>query len=399
MENAKLAPFRMATNAERPIVVVSDVHLSDTCSLAPGSDLARLLRSHPDHEVVMAGDLFDLSVSKPDDAPATLARLLFRHTEVKRALEEHVRRGAPLSIVAGNHDAALASDASRSALLDALGLAPDAPVTVSPWFVRRGALHIEHGHLYDPDNAPVHPLAPWSTETEPLGIALTRRFLAPGRALEFAHAHETTPLGGLIRCFQLFGARAPVLVLRYFATAIALCARAAQRPGVTAETTRGDQALDDFAADAGVDRNRLEELVRGRLPPTHLSLRETFMRLYFDRVIATLALAGGAAVAATTRSALAALIAAGSGAYLAGSVLRSGSRYVGLTETRLRDAAGCVALATGAKLVVFGHSHRLDEASRYVNSGSFGYPGRRARPFLIADASGGWERRELALQG
>src|SRR5687767_943779 len=133
----------------------------------------------------MAGDLFDLSVATPEDAGATLARLLFRHIEVKRAFEEHVRRGAPLSIVAGNHDAALASEASRSALLDALGLARDAPVTVSPWFVRRGVLHIEHGHLYDPDNAPVHPLAPWSTETEPLGIALTRRFLAPSRALEF----------------------------------------------------------------------------------------------------------------------------------------------------------------------------------------------------------------------
>src|SRR5690606_16338269 len=115
------------------------------------------------------------------------------------------------------------------ALLDALEVDRRARLEVSPWFVRRGSVHVEHGHLYDPDNAPSHPLAPWSIATEPLGIALTRRFLAPNGVFAFAHAHETTPLAGLLRTFRLYGPRAPLIVYRYFATAIRLCLEAGRQ--------------------------------------------------------------------------------------------------------------------------------------------------------------------------
>src|SRR5690606_21193980 len=100
---------------------------------------------------------------------------------------------------------------------------------VSPWFVRRGGVHIEHGHLWDRDNAPLHPLDDWSAATEPLGVALMRRFVARRGALEFAHAHDTTPVAGLARAFALYRFRAPLVIAQYFATAGALCFEAGKR--------------------------------------------------------------------------------------------------------------------------------------------------------------------------
>ena len=72
-------------------------------------------------------------------------------------------------------------------------------------------MHVEHGHAYDPDNAPTHPLVVPSVATEPLGVALTRRFLAPNRAFDFAHATEITPFEALARAARVFGTRMPLL--------------------------------------------------------------------------------------------------------------------------------------------------------------------------------------------
>jgi predicted phosphodiesterase len=51
---------------------------------------------------------------------------------------------------------------------------------------------------------------------------------------------------------------------------------------------------------------------------------------------------------------------------------------------------------TGASLVLFGHTHREDEAEGYLNSGSFGYPQGAERSFLRVDESGRAERRLLS---
>src|SRR5262249_15601980 len=139
-----------------------------------------------------------------------------------------------------------------------------------------------------------HPLAEWSDSTEPLGIALTRRFVAASGAVHFSHAQDATPVEALARAFRLYGPRAPFMIAHYFATAAALCfesgparARAAER-----ERARGHSRLGGFAEDAGVATSLPAELVGGALPPTHLSRRRVFLRLYFDRVFATLLLVG-----------------------------------------------------------------------------------------------------------
>jgi UDP-2,3-diacylglucosamine pyrophosphatase LpxH len=384
----------------QPLVVLSDVHLSAAGRGEVARDLAELVRQHPGHELILAGDVFDLSTEPQGrDVPASVAQMLRAHSELGLALREHLRGGANVTLIAGNHDAAAATPEVRRVLLGSLELADEAKLEVSPWFVRRGRVHLEHGHLYDPDNAPAHPLSPWSCETEPLGVALTRRFLAPSGALMFAHAHETTPAEGLLRAFRTFGLRAPWVVARYFATAIALCARAGRQRGVARELEHGESAVLCFAEDCGLAVEMLTQMVTLGPRPTHLDFKATFMRLYFDRVIATVGLLGGASVALLGRSVAAASLAALSGAYLARSVKNGGNRYGGLTEQRLRDAASFVADATDASLVVFGHTHREDEAPRYVNCGSFGYPKRAGRPFVLVDCRGRAQLRRFERSG
>jgi len=388
----------MSELAARPLVVLSDVHLSEMSGFGTGRDLSRLIQSHPGYEVVLAGDVFDFSLDPPKSDPAvSVRRLLERHPELCAALRGHLGTGGRTTLIAGNHDAAAGEPRVREAILASLGLASRSPLSISPWFVRRGRVHIEHGHVYDPDNAPVHPLAPWSVDREPLGVALTRRFLAPTRAFSFAHEREATPLSALLRAFRLYGARAPIMVARYFAAASVLWLRAGRRGSSSADSRI---ELERFAAQSGIDAELLRLLLHGCPSPTHLSRSATFFRLYFDRVLATLALTGGAAAALTTGSVPAAALSALGGAYLAVSVVRAPSRYGGgQTERRLRDAAHRVALATGAELVILGHSHREDAGPHYLNSGSFGFPERRGRPFIVVGVDGRAERHTLERTG
>ena len=380
-----------------PLLVLSDVHLSKRAAPEVAGDLARLVREHRGHEVVLAGDVFDLSHAPASRDPAeSLLEVVRPHTSLRDALRAHLVAGDALTLIAGNHDAATTVPRVKNALLDWLELRTEAPLAVTPWFVRRGGVHIEHGHLYDPDNAPTHPLAPWSPKTDPLGIQLTRRFLVPNDVFAFAHAHETTPAAGLARVFRLYGVRAPLIVLRYFATAIRICTEAGRQPGLSEERAKGAQTIASFADEVGLDADLLHELSVARPTPTHHELASTFMRLYFDRIIATLVL-GSAAAAAVAGSTAGAGLAAVSAAYLGYSLSHGTGRYNGLPEVRLRDAAQQIAKSTRADLVVFGHTHLEDEAPRYLNAGSFAYSRRPGRPYLVIDgATACAERRELS---
>ncbi len=135
----------------------------------------------------------------------------------------------------------------REALLQKLELLPNAALEIAPWFVRRAQVHIEHGHFYDPDNAPAHPLAEWSPETEPLGIAITRRFVRPSGAYHFSHAHDTTPLAGIAKAFRVYGARTPLIITEWFQVAAGLCKETRQRGRFDAERAAGQVALEGFA--------------------------------------------------------------------------------------------------------------------------------------------------------
>jgi len=388
----------MNARLPRPVLVLSDVHLSHGGRAGAADDLARLIRGHRGYEVVLAGDLFDLSVDPPERDPSeSVVALLQPRAKLSSACRAHLAEGGALTLVAGNHDAPTTIPEVRRALVGMMELDEAAQLSVAPWFVRRGSVHIEHGHLYDPDNAPAHPLALWSPGTEPLGISLTRRFLAPNGALHFAHAHETTPLGGLARTFRLFGPRAPWIVANYFQTAIRLCIEAGRQAELCTERELGARALDDFAAETGLDAAQLVELVGSAPQPTHHRFRDTFMRLYFDRIIATLLATSGAAAGVTLGNPVALGLAAASAGYLAFSVQQNKSRYSGGVVERLRNAAGQVADLTGAEFVIMGHTHREDEGPRYLNTGSFAFSRSGGRPYVHIDELGTPERRLLAF--
>jgi len=372
----------------RPFVVASDLHLSAEASAGTVRDLGRVLDAHPGHELILAGDVFNLSWEPAQRAAVDAVLSLFSaFPELGAALRAHLTRGMPLTLIAGNHDAGVMSPKLRSAVLQRLELSPDAPLTIAPWFVRRGQVHVEHGHFYDPDNAPAHPLAEWTPETEPLGIALTRRFVRPSGAYHFSHAHETTPLAGIAKAFRIYGARTPLIIAQWFRIAGRLCLEARQQGRFVAEEQAGEAALVEFAKLVELDPEVLHALLRTGAVPTHRDFRNTFMRLYFDRVFASmgLLLSGAAYLAWKSRAAgIAGLLA---GLYLIQSVQRTGNRYEDLPEERLRAAAQRIRELTGAEAVIFGHTHHVDEVPGYANSGSFGYS-THGRPYVRSDEHG-----------
>lgn len=387
------------TKPSQPLAIASDVHLEHSGSERGAGRLAKLLEEHANHEVVLAGDIFNLSLDAPNRDPAeSMASITAQYPGLVAAIKRHVGAGHALTFISGNHDAGVVSRGGRERLLALCELSGDAPLSIEPWFIRRGAVHVEHGHVYDPDNAPAHPLAVWSPETEPLGIALTRRFLSPHDAFTFAHAHHTTPLQGLTDTFKTFGLRAPLMVAHYFATASRLAAEAAVPERMGAEKARGAAALTAFAQRSGVALGVVSALLEALPRPTHEDFKSTFFRLYFDRVLATVGIAGGATrvlLGGLAGGVLGSAMALTGALYLHRSVKKGVDRYSSLPVARLYAGAQLVRQVTRARLVIFGHTHCEDQAEGYINSASFSYTARPGSPYLLVAPDGTAERREI----
>jgi UDP-2,3-diacylglucosamine pyrophosphatase LpxH len=378
-----------------PLIVASDLHLSADASAGTVHALANLLRANAGHELILAGDVWNLSWEGPGRSPvAAVLALIDVFPELKAALREPLLRGQRLTFLAGNHDAELMAPGFREALLQKFELSPDAPLEIAAWFVRRGAVHIEHGHFYDPDNAPAHPLAQWSPETEPLGIAITRRFVRPSGVYHFSHAHDTTPLAGIAKAFRMYGARTPLIIAEWFQVAAGLCLETRRRGRFDAEQSAGEAALARFAQLVELDERVLRTLLETAAIPTHRGLRKTFMRLYFDRVFASVGFSFSVAAYLAWRTRAAGIVGLLTGLYLIQSVQRTGNRYEDLPVERLRAAAKRVRELTGAEAVIFGHTHQVDLVPGYANSGSFGYC-EHGRPYVRVDEAGQLEPRRV----
>lgn len=383
-----------------PLAVASDVHLERTGSERSASRLAQLLRSHAGHEVVLAGDIFNLSLDVPSRDPGeSVQSIVAAYPELVAAIRQHLDAGHALTFIGGNHDAGVVSRGTRERLLELVGLQSSARLALEPWFIRRGGLHIEHGHVYDPDNAPAHPLAVWSPETEPLGISLTRRFLSPHDAFTFAHAHHTTPLQGLTHAFKTFRGRAPLMVAHYFAISGRLAAEAAVPERLGAEKARGAAAVAGFSEHTGLGMPIVSALLDALPRPTHEDFKHTFFRLYFDRVLATLGVTGGAAqvlLGGVVGGVVGGAMAVSGALYLHRSVKQGVDRYSSLPVKRLYEGAALVRRLTDARLVVFGHTHCEDAAEGYLNSASFSYTHRKGSPYLLITTDERAERREIS---
>jgi predicted phosphodiesterase len=365
-------------------LVLGDLHLSSHTPRGVERDLAALLAAHPGTRVVFAGDFFDLSA---DGAHARDLAAGFRaHPQATAAVADHVSRGGEVVWLAGNHDpeVAAAGDVAR-----ALGLSSEATsrIRVTPWFHRQGALHVEHGHLYDPDNAPAHPLA---SARGTLGVHFVEEFIAKTGAFAYLNANDKTPLELFTSAFRWYGRRGPFVVYTYFRAAFSALGKSGRFWDGERDAERAEASLEAFLADAGIDEATARALIAERATPTMTSLRATVARLYLDRVTATVSVLAGLGAFALGKRQLALVLGAAGLAGLAWSWSRGHDRYGGKVPARLDDGARRVARASGASLVVFGHAHEIADRDGYSNTASFAFPrGVPGRPFLeiAGDAS------------
>jgi UDP-2,3-diacylglucosamine pyrophosphatase LpxH len=363
-------------------VVLADLHLIRETPRPIARDLAAFVAAHAGDRIVCAGDLFDL----PADGPRRPAReavtaVLGAHPDVRAALGRHLDAGGQLVLLGGNHDADVGAATFPADLVAAIGAAPRATarVSTSPWFLREGAVHLEHGHLYDPDNAPAHPLVQGAPS---LGVHFVEEFIHPAGAHRYLQVNDQTPLKLFLSSFTWFGARAPYVIYRYFYAAFGALFKSGPFYRARGERDRGAALCEVFAADIGVEPDLVERVLAHGAEPTLQSLAQTFSRLYFDRVIATLSIAGGLGAVATGKPAGSAVAALGA-VLMATSWSRGHNRYAGTVADRLAESAARLAEGTGAKLVIFGHTHREGEGERYANTGSFAFPrGAPGRPYV-----------------
>ncbi len=381
-------------------LVLGDLHLVRETPRAVGADLARLVAAHPGARLLFLGDLFDVSTATPRlPHLEAVEAALGAHPAARAALARHVDAGGEIWLASGNHDAGVGAAGFAGEFVAALGASPGAAARVrtTPWFFREGALHLEHGHFYDPDNAPAHPLVNGAAS---LGVHLAEEFIAPAGAHHFLQLDDATPLRLLLASFAVHGLRAPHVVYRYFHAAIGAMLKSGPFYRSSGEAGHGRDREPGFAREVGVGREVIEALLAEGAKPTLESSSRTFSRLYFDRVIATLTIAGGVgAAAAGSRVAGGALATAGALAMIA-SWASGHNRYRGVVSDLLGASAERIAGATGARLVVFGHTHREARSDRYVNTGSFAFPrGAPGRPFLEIEGTGELPRAERRYWG
>lgn len=369
-------------------IVLADLHLVGQTPRSLGEDLATLVEAHRGARIVVAGDLFDLPSEMPNVArDKALASALGAQPHVRIALAEHVDRGGELWLISGNHDAEVGAPDFRDALARAFGVTGEARsrIRTTPWFFRNGGLHLEHGHLFDPDNAPAHPLV---LGERSLGTHFVEELIAPTGAHRYLNANDQTPLKLLVSAFAWYGPRGPYVVYRYFHTAITAMASSGPFYRARHEPSHGKPRELPFAEEHDIPHEIIERLLDLAAEPTKASFRRTFARIYFDRVLATLTMMGGACALLTGRErAGITAVAAGAG-LLAASWAQGHDRYSGAVTDLLRDGAHAVREATGAKLVVFGHTHREALEDGYANTGSFAFPRESpGRPYLEIEGS------------
>ena len=371
------------------MVALGDVHLTRSTPRNVSDDLARLVEAHPGARIVIAGDLFDLSADLPKQPIERAIDEVFGiHTNAKAALGRHLIEGGQLWLVSGNHDAALGFSDFRNALEQALDLPQEARsrLRTTPWFFREGFLHIEHGHLFDPDNAPTHPLIMGEPS---LGVHFVEQFIAPTGAYRYLNMNDETPLKLFLSAFSVYGRRAPHVVYRYFHAAILAIVRSG--PGFKRRSKMHEPLAEEefarFTEALGISPDLARTLLGLGARPTLESVSRTFSRLYFDRVLSTIAMTAGLSAAALGKKRAGATVFSLGALAMASSWSRGHNRYGGTTAEQLAGGAQRIVDATDARLVIVGHTHREALGENYANTASFAFPrGAPGRPYLEIDA-------------
>lgn len=316
------------------------------------------------------------------------------HRRSLRALARFVDAGNKLVFVVGNHDADLFFRTVREGLVQHIAAhskAPDAvgaQVSFSPWFYyEEGRAYIEHGHRYDPYATFPDPLIPVDPDAPErlapnFGHWGLRYFCNRVRTFP-VHDVDTWGVADFLRWgtrmmgWPLLRAawQSLVFLARYLVDA--LRDGVARRRLMQAEKLRRRERLARFGRKFGMPLARILALDNLRLPHVGASVLRYMQALYLDRValsgafvtatVAAFALLSPSAAAFTTMGLLGV-------AWLSWRALAQ-ARPVQDVHPLLAGLARRIAWLTGARVVVFGHTHRpvLRRLGRahFLNPGSW----------------------------
>jgi len=403
---------------EHDLAVVTDVHLHTRTPPEVAEALVRLFSrlgaSASRCRIVLGGDFFDFSLvsGAPPAAEAgfgvtrrerrfgldatgektawKLDRILGEHPTVLPALAGFTARGHQIVFVPGNHDEELLLPELQEHIRRLVSRAGGDPAGIRfvPWFYHEpGRIFVEHGHFYDPDNAPPSPLRPCplppgSRAILPLGALVTRYLLSVIRGYDARGDADRTPWPLLVKVFRSNGLQAPGIIYRYYAMAVRVLTAARRAPAAAQPPLR--EIPGHPGGRTSVSPEQLARLARLAAAPTTSSVRRTLGRLYLDRSAAFAAF-----VLSTVLLLPRGLEDAGWGLGLPALSLgvllftvRHGNRFGNRTARACREAAERIREILGVPVVVMGHTHAVEQRPGgascsapecgYVNTGSFG---------------------------
>ena len=445
---------------EERTLVISDIHLGEDI-LEEGSlklseyikrlnfELSGFIRAHTENtesgplwHLVINGDMFDFlkvnvdleSSSKseanpydntPDKTVSKLIRIIEIHRPIFKAIAHFVRAGNRLTIIEGNHDAELYFDAVKETFrreLYAL-IEPESgyeyrffseKVIFQNWFEARiGRYHIEHGHQYDPMCSFAHLLAPFEPSGEQLAIPIVHRAIAPFTEVLGDFSTHGLEKWGMIDYLRFSFSHSPKIIWKlaklYFSIAFDLVAKSGKKreQELFEFKQQHQEALDGLAQHTIYGLPILQELDRLKAKPAEYSWLKIFHALFLDRLLLLVMLPlillvsvfvfeglnilwAGLALVATVLAAV----------YTLNQVGGSDS------EEKLRESAGQIAELTGARYIIFGHSHAPDlmmlksvkdssygEHCFYINTGSW------VTREIVSDDAKGMTYAELNTEG
>jgi UDP-2,3-diacylglucosamine pyrophosphatase LpxH len=376
----------------------------------------------------------DPTGTSPDSTVWKLTRILEIHRPLFKELARFLLSGHRITIIEGNHDAEFYYEEVRTTLTDFLLREADklnrtdrkarpidrdsvaARLRFRTWFdCSPGRFHIEHGHQYDQFCSFEYNLAPVDhSRGDAMATPMSHRLMPYFAELlgDFStHGVESWTFGKWMRWVFAKGPRTiGVLFSTYFRAMWELLRQAGSKRQEELKSIEEihEERFAAFAADSPYSVSTLRALARLRALPAEYSVWKMINVFKLDRLFAL----GGMALVVL----LAVIIGGMVGVVLGGvaAVLGVGAFLAMMSgkgppiEELLRRAAARIADATGARYVIFGHSHhpemvnlktaygigRFGETPFYINSGSW-----VTREILLGQAGRGMTYVEVSQDG
>lgn len=355
----------------------------------------------------------------PENVVWKLEQILDIHKPLFRELARFVVAGHRISIIDGNHDAEFYFDNVQHTLRETLvelarkihsevrtevfdADAVRNRIAFHDWFIAKsGRYHIEHGHQYDEYSSFEYNLAPLDRhEARTLATPFTHRLMPYFAEMlgDFStHGIHGWGIRDYLRFVFRLGPKMLWKMLRLYLTVIVeLVGQSGRRRQHELRNLELEHRarLKTMSEQTPYGFETLEKLDKLKSSPAEFSVWKMMQGFFLDRFVVG-ALMGLGAVSSVVIGMLGAfkvglgLAMALLGVGAAALVLLGRARHTDIAAV-LRRAAGAIAEHTGARYVVFGHSHHPELVDLQANFGvgSFG-----ERAYYIN--SGSWVTREI----